>query len=49
MRMKPAVVIDYHKYMLGVDKLDQLVSYYSFTHKPEKMVEEGFFLVGGGG
>ena len=36
MKEKPAVIADYNTYMLGVDKMDQLVSYYSFTHKSVK-------------
>ena len=32
-KQKPVVVQDY---MLGVDKLDQLMSYYSFLHKSVK-------------
>ena len=33
---KSQVVVDYNQYMLGVDKLDQLVSYYIFLHKTVK-------------
>ena len=33
---KPTVIVDYNTYMLGVDKMDQLVSCYSFTHKSVK-------------
>lgn len=40
---KPTVVADYNKYMLGVDKLDQLVSYYSFLHKSVKWWKKVFF------
>ena len=35
-KMKPAVVQDDNDHMLGVDKLDQLMSYYSFLHKSVK-------------
>ena len=31
MMEKPQVVVDYNDYMLGVDKLDQLASYYSYS------------------
>ena len=40
---KPSVIADYNKYMLGVDKLDQLVSYYSFLHKSVKWWRKVFF------
>ena len=33
---KPAVIAVYSQYMLGVDKLDQLTSYYSVLHKSVK-------------
>ena len=33
---KPTLVADYNQYMLGVDKLDQLMAYYSFLHKSVK-------------
>ena len=42
------MVTDYNKYMLGVDKFDQLVSYYSFLHKSIKWWRKVFFLVAGG-
>ncbi len=35
--------MDYNQYMLGVDKLDQLVSYYSFLHKSVKWWTKVFF------
>ena len=37
------MVAEYNKYMLGVDKLDQLVSYYSFPHKSLKWWRKVFF------
>ena len=37
------MVADYNQYMLGVDKLDQLVSYYSFLHKSVKWWRKVFF------
>ncbi len=48
MKVKPVVVHDYNQHMLGVDKLDQLASYYSFLHKSVKWWRRVFFLVGGG-
>ena len=36
LRLKPVVVHDYNQHMLGVDKLDQFASYYSFLHKSVK-------------
>ena len=32
-KLKPVVVDDYNQHMLGVNKLDQFASYYSFLHK----------------
>ena len=43
MKLKPVVIDDYNKHMLGVDKLDQFASYYSFLQlSPQKcqVVEE---------
>ena len=40
---KPVVVVDYNNHMLGVDKLDQLVSYYSFLHKSLKWWRKVYF------
>ena len=40
---KPLVVADYNQYMLGVDKLDQLTSYYSFLHRSVKWWRKVFF------
>ena len=40
---KPTVIADYNQYMLGVDKLDQLVAYYSFLHKSVKWWRKIFF------
>ena len=42
-KQKPTVVTDYNKHILGVDKLDQLVSYYSFLHKSVKWWRKVFF------
>ena len=33
---KPAIIADYNKHKLSVDKCDQLLSYYSFLHKSVK-------------
>ena len=33
---KPAAIDEYNKYMGGVDKGDQLLSYYGFTHRTVK-------------
>ena len=33
---KATVVTFYNQYMLGVDRMEQLVSYYSFLHKSVK-------------
>ena len=43
LKEKPMVVADYNDYMLGVDKLDQLMSYYSFLHKSVKWWRKIFF------
>ena len=40
---KPTVVADYNQFMLGVDKLDQLMAYYSFLHKSVKWWRKIFF------
>ncbi len=42
-REKPKVVEDYNQYMLGVDKTDQLASYYNFLHKSVKWWRKVFF------
>ena len=44
-REKPTVVADYNLYMLGVDKLDQLMAYYSFLHKSVKWWRKIFWLL----
>ncbi len=43
LKVKPVVVHDYNQHMLGVDKLDQLASYYSFLHKSVKWWRKVFF------
>ena len=42
---KPVMIQDYNVHMLGVDKLDQLMSYYSFLHKSVKWWRKVFFWV----
>ena len=42
---KPTVVADYKQYMLGVNKLDQLMAYYSFLHKLVKWWQKIFWLL----
>ena len=42
---KPLVVHEYNHYMLGVDKLDQLMSYYSFLCKSIKWWRKVFFWI----
>ena len=39
------VMIEYNQYMLGVDKLDQLVSYYNFVHRTVKWWRKVFFVI----
>ena len=40
---KPKAILDYNQHMLGVDKIYQLVSYYSFLHKSVKWWRKVFF------
>ena len=40
---KPTVIVDYNKYKLGVDRNDQMSSYYSFLHKSVKWWRKVFF------
>ena len=35
-KIKPAAVLDYNKYKTGVDRSDQMLSYYSFERKTIK-------------
>ena len=39
------MIVDYNTYMLGVDKLDQMMSYYSFLHKTVKWWRKVFFWI----
>ena len=45
MKQKPVVVEDYNQHMSGVDKLDQMMAYYSFLHKSVKWWRKVFFWV----
>ena len=40
---KPAAIDEYNKYMGGVDKGDQLLSYYGLTHRMVKWWRRAFF------
>ena len=40
---KPTMIDEYNHYMGGVDKLDQLISTYSFTKKSKKWWKKVFF------
>ena len=42
---KPQVVDQYNKYMLGVDRLDQRMSYYHFVRKSVKWWRKVFFWI----
>ena len=44
-KKKPVVVDDYNHKMIGVDKLDQMMSYYSFKRKSVKWWRKVFFWV----
>ena len=43
--MKPLVVDKYNQYMLGVDRLDQRMSYYQFNRKSVRWWRQVFFWV----
>ena len=43
MVQKPAVIEDYNMYMGGVDKSDQLVTYYGFRRCSKKWWKRAFF------
>ena len=45
MRLKPLMIVDYNKHMLGVDKLDQFMSYYCFLHKSVKWWRKVFWIL----
>jgi len=42
-KMKPSAVLDYNKYKTGVDRSDQMLSYYSFERKTIKWWKKLFF------
>ena len=42
---KPVAIIQYNKYMGGVDMADQLLSYYSFAHRTVKWWRRAFFYL----
>jgi hypothetical protein len=42
-KIKPAAVLDYNKYKTGVDRSDQMLSYYSFVRKSIKWWKKLFF------
>ena len=44
-KLKPVVIDDYNQHMLGVDKLDQFASYYSFLHKSVKWWRKIFWML----
>lgn len=42
---KPEAVTEYNKYMGGVDRGDQLLSYYGFPHRTQKWWRRAFFFL----
>jgi len=42
-KRKPSMVHEYNKYMLGVDRMDQMTAYYSFQWKSIKWWRKVFF------
>ena len=42
---KPKAVMDYNKYMSGVDHLDQMIKYYKFTRKTKKWTKKLTFHI----
>ena len=44
-KLKPVVIDDYNQHMVGVDKLDQFASYYSFLHKSVKWWRKIFWML----
>jgi len=42
-KIKPAAVLAYNKYKTGVDRSDQMLSYYSFERKTMKWWKKLFF------
>ena len=45
--MKPSMILEYTKYMGGVDISDQLITYYRFTHYTKKWWKRAFFSPSG--
>ena len=43
--MKPQVIVEYNRYMGGVDHADQLLSYYGFGHRTVKWWRRAFFFL----
>ena len=43
--LKPQCIIEYNQYMSGVDRLDQMISYYPFTRKTYKWPKKIFFYL----
>ncbi len=43
--VKPTAIEEYNKYMSGVDRLDQILSYYSFNRRTNKWWRKGFFCL----
>ena len=43
--LKPKAVVEYNKYMGGVDLADQLLSYYGFGHRTVKWWRRAFFFL----
>ena len=42
---KPVVVAEYNKFMGGVDKADQFLSYYGFSHRTVRWWRRAFFFL----
>ncbi len=43
--MKPEAIVQYNKYMGGVDRADQLLSYYGFGHRTVQWWRRAFFFL----
>ena len=43
--MKPQAIVEYNRYMGGVDHAEQLLSYYGFGHRTVKWWRRAFFLL----
>ncbi len=43
--VKPTAIEEYNKYMSGVDKLDQMLSYYNFNRRTNKWWRKAFFCL----